>query len=194
MISAIVLAAGNSQRMGIENKMLLPFRGTTIISTVLQQLEHSEVNEIILVTGLDKKIIEEINDGANKIKVVVNEQANEGLTSSIQCGIKAANNSAKGFLICLGDMPLLTSEDYNLLNNKLLNTNTKQILTPVKNFKKGNPVVFSCHFKNEILQLKYQGGCKPIVLENEEYVKEVEVFNNHFFVDIDTPEDFQIIV
>ena len=86
MISAIVLAAGKSVRIGKENKMLLPFGESTILGTVISSLEQSLVDEVIIVT--DDNIISNQVSTAGKAKFVVNKEANKGMTTSIQCGVK----------------------------------------------------------------------------------------------------------
>lgn len=190
MISAIVLAAGKSSRMGAENKMLLPFRNSTVIGTVINTLEQSLVDEIILVENNESNLSQQLDYGA-KVKFVTNAAADLGLTSSIQCGIEAASSTADGYLLCLGDMPLLTIKDYNLLINNLLEAFTKAIIIPSFDYKRGNPVLFSSDFKEEILLLQDKGGCKPVVLANDKFVIEIQLSTNNCHLDIDTIEDYQ---
>ena len=193
MISAIVLAAGKSSRMGAENKMLLPFRGSTVIGTVLNALEQSLADEIIVVENKETNIGQQLDHNA-KVKFVTNLAADQGLTTSIQCGIREASNNNSGYLVCLGDMPLLTNNDYNLLINKLLENNNKAILIPKFNNKRGNPVLFSSHFKEEILGLEEKIGCKPVVVANDNLVNEVPFSNNHCHVDIDNMKDYRNLI
>lgn len=193
MISAIVLAAGKSSRMGAENKMLLPFKGSTVIDTVINSLEQSLVDEIIVVENHEISISQELDYGT-KVKFAINIAAAQGLTTSIQCGIKSASSTTNGYLIGLGDMPLLTNNDYNLLINKFLEINTKVILIPKFNNKRGNPVLFSSDFKEDILILKDKEGCKPIVAANDNYVTEVTFANNNCLIDIDTLDDYNRLI
>ncbi len=193
MISAIVLAAGNSSRMGTDNKMLLPFRGSTVIGTVISALEQSLVDEIIVVKNHETNISQELDYG-NKVKFVTNSAANQGLTTSIQCGINKASSSTNGYLICLGDMPLLTKTDYNILIKKSLKSENKVILIPKFNNKRGNPVLFSSHFKEDILLLEDKSGCKPVVIANKDLVIEVPFSTNNCHIDIDTMEDYKRIL
>jgi molybdenum cofactor cytidylyltransferase len=190
MISAIVLAAGKSSRMGVINKMLLPFDESTVIGTTIGALTHSLVDEIIVVEGQDGSIEEHLGIIA-KVSVVRNMNTEEGLTSSIQCGVNAINSNTTGFLVCLGDMPMLTMNDYNILINSLIKDNKKAILIPKSGAMRGNPVLFSHHFKDEILLLEKKNGCKPIVSNNEDYVKELIFPNNHCLIDIDTMQDYK---
>ena len=193
MISAIVLAAGKSARMGKVNKMLLPYKASIVIGTVVAALVNSLVDEIIIVENQDASIAEHLDNNA-KVKFVINKDADQGLTSSIQCGVKTASNNSTGYLICLGDMPLITNIDYNLLINKLLSINHKVILMPIHNKKRGNPVLFSASFKEDILLLQDNSGCKPVVTANNDFVTEVPFPNNNCHVDIDTMADYKRMI
>jgi len=157
MISAIVLAAGKSARMGAINKMLLPYKGNTVIGTVLHELQQSLVDEIIIVDNQNLHIKERLNEFPS-VNFVTNLNTDGGLASSIQCGVNEASGSATGFLICLGDMPLLISDDYNSLINNFITIDNKVIILPTHDNKRGNPVLFSAHFKDEILDLQDGNG------------------------------------
>ena len=191
MISAIVLAAGKSSRMGVVNKMLLPFKKSTVVGTVVTTLDQSKVDEIIVVENEEAHIAKHLDENP-KLKYVVNKDFEAGLTSSIQCGIKASNSKSEGFLICLGDMPLLTKDDYNLLIDSFLEKIRKVILLPIYNDKRGNPVLFSADFKAEILGLANNtSGCKQVVIANKNNNVEVLFSTNNCHVDIDTMEDYR---
>ncbi len=192
MISAIVLAAGKSSRMGEENKMLLPFRKTTIIGAVITALSNSIVDEIIIVDKQLSNVGEQIENN-DSIKYVTNKDAARGLTTSIQCGVRTASPTTSGYLICLGDMPLLTFKEYNLLINKFIAINNKAIMIPTHDNKRGNPVLFSQHFKKDIMLLLDTNGCKPLVTKYQECVREVNFSTNHCHIDIDTIEDYNRI-
>ena len=189
MISAIVLAAGKSVRIGKGNKMLLPFGESTILGTVISSLEQSLVDEVIIVT--DDNIISNQVSTAGKAKFVVNKEANKGMTTSIQCGVKTTSTKVSGFMICLGDMPTLTKDDYNLLINNYLDASGEVILVPIQKARRGNPVLFSHHFLDQIMSLESMQGCKPLLLSFPSYVIEVPVTNDHFFIDIDSKADYR---
>lgn len=190
MISAIVLAAGKSTRMGKVNKLLLPFAESTIIGTTVNEIRQSKVEEIIIIENQSTLISEHLP--ANKqVKIVINKDPDQGLTSSIQCGVKSARQNTTGFLICLGDMPLLKQQDYNLLIDSFLENNSEGIIMPIFEGKRGNPVLFSASFKNDILALKSTGGCKPVVVAHNKAVIEVPFESSNCHLDIDTTEDYK---
>ena len=190
MVTAIVLAAGSSKRMGKDNKLLLPFNNTTIIKQVVDQINNSNVQQTIIVTGHEAKKIEDALENEEVI-FYNNENYHCGLTASIQTGV--AKCETNGIMICLSDMVKLTSFDYNLLVEQFEISYTYEtpcIIVPHYNDKKGNPVIFSNHFKEMILQNDNPEGCKNIIIENNQYVYTVEMPNDHVLIDIDFPNDY----
>lgn len=190
-VSAIVLAAGLSRRMGKVNKMGLLFQGKPIVHHVIDQLESSQSFETIIVTS------EVSNELFPDHKVVMNEQYETGMTSSIQAGVKATSTGADGFMICLGDQPLINTEDYNELINAFsdhLTNNHRAIILPTFEGKKGNPVIFSSHYKNDILNHQHPEGCKGIVQANKDHLVSRALNNSAILLDVDQPEDYERLV
>ncbi len=193
MISAILLAAGSSKRMGEKNKLLLKVGEYQVLQKSLNALLNSELDEIVLVTGFENNLVSQSVSNRDQITIVKNELHNNGMTSSIQSGVKAASGEASAYMICLGDMPMLTSTDINALVakwNSEMDTKHK-ILRPVHNERFGNPVIFSSTYKQAILDHDAPEGCKEIIASNKNQVITCEMTNDHIFRDIDTPEDYQ---
>ena len=190
MISAIVLAAGTSTRMGAKNKLTLPFNKSTFIETVVDELLASHVDEVIVVVGHEEENIRAfLNNRA--LTFTFNDNFASGMTSSIQSGIKATSENSKGYLICLSDMPFLTAIDYNTMIHGI--SGNKEILLPYCQDQKGNPVFFSGHFKNDLLNHQEPEGCRGVVADNRSYVKKIIFDNNHILKDVDTEDDFREI-
>ena len=188
MISAIVLAAGNSVRMGKQNKLLLPYGNTTIIEQVVDQLLNSQAEEVVVVLGHEQNKVKAAL-GARPVKLVFNSRYQTGMTSSIQTGVAAASPRARGYLICLGDMPALTAADYNAV---MAGAGEKpEIRVPVFQGQKGNPVYFSSHFREALLAHKEPEGCRGLVQQHAGKVVKVVVGHGRILSDIDTPEDYQ---
>ena len=190
MISAIILAAGSSSRMGNNNKLLLPWKESTIIGTIVDLLIVSEAGEILVVTGFEEEDVRNQLKG-RPVEYFYNEHFEGGMTSSIQCGVKNAGSTSDGYLICLSDMPQLETEDYNRMI-RAFSSDKKQIYIPEHNGKNGNPVLFSSHFKNAIIDHGEPEGCKGIVKENRSLVTRVAYDNDRILRDIDTREDYQM--
>ena len=191
MISAIVVAAGKSSRMGDIDKLNLQFENSTILGTVLNNLNASMVNEIILVASEFLSTPRKLT--GSKIKTVLNPSPSDGLTSSIQVGVKNAHTD-HAYLVCLADMPLITTDEYNILIKNYLESSNKVIIQPFNGSKPGNPVLFSNHFRADIMDLKDTTGCKPVVASNKEFLKKLKITRDSFFTDIDTIDQYHKIV
>lgn len=188
MVSAIVLAAGSSRRMGAVNKLTLPYSSCTILETIIIALQGSDINEIIVVLGHEREAIKALLSSYKGIVFCYNTQHLTGMTSSIQTGIKSTSKLSNGYLICLSDMPFLETDDYNSLLKNI--SGEKEILLPFYQNKKGNPVYFSSHFKEDILDHKERDGCKEIVQNNKTFTRKVFFDNNHILKDIDTSDEY----
>ena len=191
MISAIILAAGESRRMGVQNKLLLQIDSEVLIRKFVKSVSNSLVDAVLVVVGFEaEKIKAVLHDQA--VKFVENPSYEEGMTTSIQSGVKASSNESTGLMICLADMPFAETSDLNLLIqafNDYRSTESSLIIVPVFQGKRGNPVLFSEVFREKILTHKGE-GCREIVRQFPHYVKEVSMENDNLLRDIDTPEDY----
>jgi len=193
MISAIILAAGESRRMGMKNKLLLPISGEVLIRNFVKSVCASNVAEVVVVVGHEAEKIEGVLQG-QPVRFVENLRYMEGMTSSIQTGIQAASAESEGLLICLADQPFIETSDFNRLIHAftdLFDSESSLIIVPVFKGQRGNPVLFSRQFRDIILQHKDE-GCRDIVLKHPEYVREVEMGNDNVLQDVDTPEDYKM--
>ena len=194
MISAIILAAGESLRMGVQNKLLLQIDSEVLIRKFVKSVSNSLVDAVLVVVGFEaEKIKAVLHDQA--VKFVENPSYEEGMTTSIQSGVKASSNESTGLMICLADMPFAETSDLNLLIqafNDYRSTESSLIIVPVFQGKRGNPVLFSEVFREKILTHKGE-GCREIVRQFPHYVKEVSMENDNLLRDIDTPEDYMFV-
>ena len=194
MISAIILAAGESQRMGVQNKLLLQIDSEVLIRKFVKSVSNSLVDAVLVVVGFEaEKIKAVLHDQA--VKFVENPSYEEGMTTSIQSGVKASSNESTGLMICLADMPFAETSDLNLLIqafNDYRSTESSLIIVPVFQGRRGNPVLFSEVFRDKILTHKGE-GCREIVRQFPHYVKEVSMENDNLLRDIDTPEDYMFV-
>lgn len=194
-ISAILLAAGLSSRMQGPNKLLLELDGKTVIQHTYEQLARSEVDEIIVVTGRDETLVRKCLFIRPVDKFIHNAQFEQGMTTSIQAGVRVATNEA--YMICLADMPLLTAGNYKDVINafkQVYPEDQRAILTPLVNGKRANPVVFSSYYQQAILSHRQKEGCRDIVLGNINHRVEYISENPAYLQDLDTPEDFKKLV
>lgn len=191
MLSAIVLAAGSSTRMGGANKLLLPFQSSTVIRVTVQQVLESGVAEVIVVTGFQQEQVRAALEGL-PVSVVFNPFFATGMTSSIKAGVQASRG--KAYMICLGDLPTIRSGEYRTLADyamKLDSDLQNFIVMPRYEQVRANPVIFSNSFKPVILAHDKPEGCKEIVAANPGNVHWVDMSFDHVLRDIDTQTDYQ---
>ena len=196
MVSAILLAAGESKRMGEQDKLFLKYKGNWIVNHVMQNLWASKKSELVIVmNNNDNNLLN--GERSEEIQVVVNPNYKKGMTTSIQAGVKAASDKAAGYMICLADQPLMKKEDYNEIIERfelLIKHDVKSIVVPMHNGIEGNPVIFSSAYRDAILNHQDMEGCKQIVQNNKQHVYRLEMSNDHVLRDVDTPEDYERLV
>jgi molybdenum cofactor cytidylyltransferase len=192
-ITAILLAAGESKRMGEANKLILEVQGKPMIRRTLDQLQQSSVAEIIVVTSEENyaRLDEEVRENFH---IVFNPDYKRGMTTSIQRGVAAASPDADGYMICMSDQPFMQAEEYDLLIGRFseaLQSDPACIVLPFFRGQKGNPVIFSHQYKEAILAHQEMEGCKAIVQSNKQHVVKQEMPSDTILRDIDTPEDYK---
>ncbi len=193
-LSVIVLAAGLSSRMGVENKLLLSFQSKTILETTISNILEANIGEVIVVVGHEAERLKAVlKSRFPDIKIVENPYFEKGMTTSIQTGIRAAKNT-EGYAICLTDMVLIQPYEYRLLAQQFLDfykQDEKVIIQPIFKEKRGNPVIFSHFYKKSILETIDTEGCRSVVQAYKKHVKLVEMPTNHVLQDVDFKEDYE---
>ena len=127
MISAILLAAGQSKRMFGENKLVKKIQGVPLIKNSVKNILVSSIDELIIVLGYQKEIIEKLIDKNEKIKFVFNKDFESGMASSIKTGLKNLSEKTEAFFICLGDMPMVSHDIFDQL---VKSKNNKEVIVP----------------------------------------------------------------
>ena len=191
-VSALVLAAGRSTRMGPVNKLLAPFDGRAMVRHVVEQLAGSSVRPIVVVTGHEAERVREALDGAGA-SFVHNPAYREGLSGSIRAGLSALPESAEAALVCLGDMPLVTSEHVERLVAAFDPDEGREICVPVFEGKRGNPVLFARRFFAEMAAVRGDAGARHLIGQYEECVCEVAMDDRAVLVDVDSPETLRAL-
>lgn len=161
--------------------------GKTIFERSLKSITKADFSEIIVVLGKEAEKIESLISKDDRLRTVMNPTFEQGMTSSIQTGIAEATGDV--YVICLADMPFLTAADYNRLLNRFREEHGKNILVPLYNGQKGNPVFFASDYRKEILEHTDPNGCSQLVKRNTEKVDFFETNNLRFTLDIDTQTD-----
>ena len=187
MISAILLAAGESKRMNGENKLIKKINKVPLIKHSVKNILNSSIDELIIVIGHQSEKIKKIIDKNRKIKFVYNRRYKDGMASSIKTGLQNLSIKTQAFFICLGDMPDINKEIYNELIEQLKNN---KIIVPTYKNKQGNPVLFSISQKEKIMTIEGDIGAKKILEKNSEVILNFEINNHSILKNYNTPETF----
>jgi molybdenum cofactor cytidylyltransferase len=193
VLSAIVLAAGLSRRMGGPNKLLLPLAGAPLVRRTVDALSRHPFAEIVVVTGHDAPNVEEALRGA-EVRLVHNAAYEDGQMSSVRAGLAALSVPSMGVVVALGDQPLLTPEDLATLAAAFLAHPECQVLVPTFQGARGNPIVLSRANVANILARSGNFGCRQFVEKNQELVTTFEMPNDHVLRDVDRPEDYAALL
>lgn len=186
-ICAIVLAAGESKRMGFP-KMLLDFRGMPMLERVIENIRISLVDEIIIVVGAYREQITELAERTG-VKYCYNEHYKSGMLSSVQCGFGFLPENTDAALVFQGDQPLISQ----LVVNEIINSfrsSSKGIVIPVYDKKRGHPLLVSGKYFAEIARLDPLVGLRAIAEKFHEDVEEVGVKEAGILRDFDTFEEY----
>tara|TARA_Y100000590_G_scaffold188326_1_gene214632 strand:- start:2673 stop:3254 length:582 start_codon:yes stop_codon:yes gene_type:complete len=187
MISAILLAAGQSKRMNGENKLAKKIKGIPLLKYALNNILKSSVNEIIIVLGYQSEIIEKLIDKNDKIKFVFNADFETGMASSIKKGVENLSKKTDAFFISLGDMP---SINYNTYDQLIKYKKNQKIIVPIFKGQKGNPLLFPKSFEKIMLSIQGDHGAKKILENNKKQILNIEINDPGIIKDIDILEDF----
>ena len=183
-INLILLAAGNSKRFN-GNKLLTIYKEKPIYMYIVEKVFDLKVNKIICVTQY-----EEIREALlnTNINIVINDNSSLGISSSIKLGINFDKN-ADGYMFMVCDQPFISIETLNSVIDNFINGD-KGIVCVGYGDNKGNPVIFSKKYINELLLLEGDNGGKRILKRHLNDLKIVNVDNEVELVDIDTQEEF----
>ena len=193
VISAIVLAAGESRRMGTGNKLLLPIGEVPLLRHTVDTLLNCPLREIVVVLGHEHGQLQPLLNGL-AVRCTVNPHHEEGQMTSVHAGLAALSTNCNGVMVCLGDQALLTPRDLTCLMDAFSDIGERTILVPTYRQQRGNPVVFSYAHRDAILAGGRNLGCRKLMDSNPELVAALEMDTDHVIVDLDTPDDYRAVL
>jgi molybdenum cofactor cytidylyltransferase len=188
MISAILLGAGKSKRMGVD-KLSLPWGRKTVLEHCFETLLRSKVEEVVVVLNLRKKGIKDLFLRP-RVKIVMNPYSKKGMSTSIRRGLQMIHPYSQGILIALGDQPYLKARTINALI-RAFSQRKEGIILPSFQGRMGHPVIFDQKYKKELLSLKGDVGGRSIIERHPEDVRRVPVKSAGVVKDIDTWQDYK---
>ena len=188
-IHAVLLAAGRSERMGRNNKLLLNVDGIPLVRKSAINILNSNVTSMTVVTGFDENKIVKALSGLN-VNFVKNINFREGLSSSLKAGLANITPTPSAVIICLADMPKIQPEHINQLIENFDPLKGWEICIPTNNGKRGNPVLIGSRFFPYIFETSGDFGAKQVMKQHSDKVVEVEIGTSDIHFDIDTQDEY----
>jgi molybdenum cofactor cytidylyltransferase len=185
-ITAILMAAGFSQRMG-RDKLFLSFKGKTLIGHAIYLLNQLPVSEKIIITT--EKRLERLALPPG-IRAIINESPQRGKSESVRQGVWAANG--EWYLFLNADQPKLNTSAIIPMLELTENTSSK-IIYPVVNGKPGSPTLFHRDFRAALLTITGDEGGKTLRDSSVWACHPYTVEKPELFADVDTPQDAKTI-
>ena len=195
LTTAIILAAGQSKRMGPANKLLVNWRGKPLVEYVCHAALDSQCHHVVVVTGhQQQQIFDALQKlgGLKKRNLIFAHNAHfaAGMASSIRTGVQSAIElKSNNILILLGDMPGISSNMIDKITKTANSDNRHQIIVSTCEGRRGNPLLWKGVYFSQLLQLKGDQGARQIIADYEDNVVEVELGKAARF-DLDTQQAF----
>jgi molybdenum cofactor cytidylyltransferase len=188
VIAAVVLAAGESSRMGAD-KPLLMYRGRTFLENIISALREAGIGRVVVVLGHHAELIQETID-LSAVEVAVNQEYRRGQTSSLQVGLRAlAANKPEGLVLCLVDHPVC-SIDTLLTLMQHFRSMGKHVVIPQLNGKHGHPVLVGREVFDQIAALGPEQGADTVIHQYRPQTDFIEVPDPGILIDVDDPESY----
>src|SRR5687767_15235058 len=188
-VSAILLAAGQSQRMGAF-KPLLPFGNTTVIESCIQNLRDAGVEDIVVVVGHRAEELQQALTGSH-VTFALNPNPNSEMSDSIACGLSTLPSEAKATLIALTDQPSIPSEVIRAIIGQWMSG--KKLVIPEFNGRGGHPVLVDLGFRGELLKLDPSSGLRSFFQAHSDQVLRLPVNSPFIARDMDTWDDYRAL-
>ena len=188
-IGAVLLAAGESRRMGATNKLSLQVAGKALLRRTAETLIGARLTRIVVVLGHEPETAQSLLEGL-PLETVQNPRYQEGQMTSVHAGLAALTGSLDGVMICLADQPLLDTADIDRLIDAYQSNPDCSVLVPVHHGQRGNPIILDYTHRETILRGDRNLGCRRFIERNPDLVTKLDVNSNHYVIDLDTPEDY----
>ena len=186
-LATIILAAGQSKRMGSINKLLMRIEGRPMIQRVVDVAIEAASTDIYVVTGFERERIES-RLREYSVNFVHNESFREGMGTTIAEGVKAISDQVfDGVMILLGDLPYLRADTVIAVAESFAEHDGRKIVIPTYDGDPGHPVVFPKAFFNELTQLSGDRGAREVYARHQSSVARIEVEDPGATRDLDTP-------
>jgi molybdenum cofactor cytidylyltransferase len=197
VLPAIILAAGESSRMGRPKALLATPGGRPFVAAIVRAFAAAAVTDIVIVTGRDDEAIAEaIARDAPPVRpaFVRNPDPSRGQLSSVWAGMDAAlAGGADGLLVTLVDVPLVSPSVIARVL-EAWRTTRAPIVRPAIGSRHGHPVVFDASVFEELRRAPLDAGAKAVVRAHAAEVLDVPVTDAGCLVDVDTPAEYEALM
>lgn len=194
MITAVILAAGMSRRMG-QPKLVLPWGDKTVIEHIVHTLLAARVERILVVTGGAHAQVEKLLQNL-PVRIVFNPQyQQQEMLASVNVGLQAAaahaaTGSPEAALICLGDQPQMQAGVIEAVTTSHAGTRAN-LVVPSFNRRRGHPWLIARPLWDELIRLQPEQTLRDFLNAHQAEIHYVDVDTDTILQDIDTPEDYQ---
>ncbi|MEM1611610.1 MAG: nucleotidyltransferase family protein [Sulfolobales archaeon] len=190
-IGAVILAAGESKRMGFP-KQLIEVCGEKIIRIVIRKALDMGFGDIVVVLGHMARDIARYIDDMTGVKIIVNPRYREGMSTSLIEGVKNLRKDIEAFMVILGDQPFISKETMRKIIESYYGVEEKPLMViPTYRGLRGNPVLISSRIITDIMELKGDIGARALMEKYRAYIYYVETQDPGVVLDIDTKEDLE---
>jgi molybdenum cofactor cytidylyltransferase len=191
---AIILAAGESRRMG-QPKQLLPFAGQTMLGCMIDAFQSPRVDEIRVVLGykadeIASKMVGRGGPTAPPVKIVRNDRYQQGMFTSMQAGLRDLPKGTKIVMLAVCDQPRLKRETVETLIEKFEQARHK-ILIPSYNGRQGHPPLLRAEYAKEILAMDASMTLKHFYAKHADDIARLVVEDEGVLIDIDDRETYE---
>jgi molybdenum cofactor cytidylyltransferase len=192
-IAGLVLAAGESSRMG-RDKALLAYRGRTFLDTIVYKLRAARLERVVVVLGHHAEIIRRAAD-LSACEVVINLNYLRGQTSSLQSGLAALKQAGAGpaaIVLGLVDHPAFEPATVSALMAEFHRT-AAQVIIPTYQSRRGHPVLIGEPLFGPLLALDPDRGANSLIRAADDQTRTVEVPDPGILADVDDPESYRAL-
>ena len=192
-VGALVLAAGQSRRMGVVNKLLCEVDGTPMVVAAVKEAAAAGLEPVVVVTGHEANRVKDVLAHA-QVMFAHNEAYAEGLSTSLRCGLSALPDNVSAAVVCLADMPAVRSAVLEKLVAAYDPIEGRSICVPTWQGKRGNPILWDRSLFLEMMSVNGDTGARHLLGEHEASVCEVAMADDAVLRDIDSPTDLEVFV
>lgn len=187
VVSAIILAAGMSKRMG-RPKMLLPWGTGTVIQSVIASFQGAGVRDILVVTGASREAVEDLV--GESARTIFNPDYERGeMLTSIQVGLAAQQRESAAAFVGLGDQPQIEERTIRDLLQAFANDGSS-IIVPSYDRRRGHPWLVARAHWDEILRMGSSETMRQFLNQHSREIRYVESKDSSVLADLDTPDDY----